>query len=397
VTLPFQGEGYVAARALGLRQPGWRATEAQLARLRTHELDALPIYGMPLRPLPERVIRAVCQAATEILTPPPSRGLGRLREAISRKLLTEDGLQVDPETEIVVTNGAMQAVNIVCRSLLNPGDEVLIPAPSFFFYGMVELAGATPVYVPTEEKMNWAWDVPRIEAAITPRTKLLILCSPVNPTGYVIPEATIQALCQLARDRNFLILADESYDRMVYDGTAFTSAAALHDFRDLIILVQSLTKSYAMAAWRIGYLVANQGLSDQFVKLLEWEILYGNVICQLAAAEAMSGPQDWLADISKEFQNYRDEVFPRIVDTPGLRCVKPGATPYMFVNVAELGISGDSFADVLVQEFGVPATGGSHFGSLNHVRLGFGARDKSTREELCRRVWEAASRCLAVK
>lgn len=285
-------------RAGSIQQPGWRATEEQLADLRTGGLDVLEVYGMPIRPLPDHVIRAIHEVEAELLVPPPSRGSLALRKAIAGKLAAENGAMVDPDEEIIVTNGAMQAINVVCRTLLNPGDEVLIPSPSFFFYGIVELAGGKTVYVPTEEDSGWAWDVDSIEEAITDRTRLLILCNPVNPTGYVVPEATIRAVCRLAQERGIYVLSDESYDRMIYDRVSFTSAAALHEYRHVLILVQSVTKSYAMSAWRIGYIVANAEISSYFAKLLEWESLYGNEICQRAAAAAISGPQDWLSDIA---------------------------------------------------------------------------------------------------
>jgi aspartate/methionine/tyrosine aminotransferase len=392
---PVRPQRFVAARTWQLRQPGWRATEAQIADLSRRGLDVLKVYGMPVRKLPEHVTLAAQAAAAELLLPPPSRGTAGLRGAIAEKLLGENGLQVDPERQIVVTNGAMQAINVVCRALLDPGDEVLIPAPTFFFYGMIELAGGTPVYVPTNEASGWSWDLDRIEGAITPRTKFLILCSPVNPTGHVVPEPVIRQIFELAEARDFLVVADESYDRMVYDGRTFASAANLRQFRDRLILVQSVTKSYAMAAWRVGYLVAPDDLVDEFAKVLEWETLYGNAICQRAAEAAIRGPQTWLADIATEFQGYRDEVWPHVAETPGLSCVKPGATPYMLVNVSALGINGDQFADLLVQEFGVPATGGSHFEAPFHTRIGFGGRDKNTRTELWQRIEQAAARVLA--
>jgi aminotransferase len=381
----------LSQKAGQVRRPGWRATEAQLSDLRRRGVDVLEIYGMPVRPLPGHVLSALRSAADRTLVPPPSRGLPELREAIAGKLSAENGATVDPEHEVIVTNGAMQAVNVICRSLLNPGDEVLVPSPSFFFYGMVELAGGQPVYVRMREDAGWSWEVDAIARAITGRTRLIILCNPVNPTGYVVPEPVIRAICGLAREHNIYVLADESYDRMVYDGATFTSTAGLPEYRDVLILVQSLTKSYAMSAWRIGYIVADAGLSDCFAKILEWEILYGNDICQRAAAAAITGPQGWLADIAEEFESYRDEIWPALTAVPGLSAVRPAATPYFLLNVARLGADGDQFAASLVGDFGVPATGGSHFDAPQHVRIGFGAPKRSTRAELCRRVEQAAA------
>jgi aspartate/methionine/tyrosine aminotransferase len=384
--------GEVAERVSHLRQPGWRATEEQVADLRSQGFDVLEVYGMPIRPLPEHIVKAVHEVEHELLVPPPSRGLPELREAIAGKMLAENGLTVDSETEILVTNGAMQAVNVVCRTLLNPGDEVLIPSPSFFFYGMVELAGGQPVYVRMKEDARWAWDLDAIADAITEKTKLLILCNPVNPTGYVVPDVSIEAIVRMAADRGVYVLSDESYDRMVYDAVPFHSAARFQEHRDGVILVQSITKSYAMSAWRIGYVVANAELSASFAKILEWEGLYGNVVCQRAAAAAIAGPQEWLSDIADEFEGYRNEVWPRLDAIAGLSAVQPSATPYFLLNVSRLGVAGDAFAESLVRDFGVPATGGSHFDAPDHVRIGFGAPRKDTREELCRRVEEAAGR-----
>jgi aspartate/methionine/tyrosine aminotransferase len=377
-------------QAAAIRQPGWRATEAQIADLRSGGLDVLEVFGMPIRPLPDHVIQAIHEVEHEVLVPPPSRGALVLREAIAGKIAAESGATVDPDEEIIVTNGAMQAVNVVCRTLLDPGDEVLVPSPSFFFYGSIELAGGSAVYVPTDEGVGWAWDVDAIAEAITERTKLLILCNPVNPTGYVAPEEVVRALCEVAQERGIFVLADESYDRMVYDGVSFASAARLEEYRDVLILVQSVTKSYAMSAWRVGYIVASEEISGSIAKLLEWEILYGNEVCQRAAAAAISGPQDWLSDIADEFEGYRNEIWPKLTAVPGLSAVRPSATPYILLNVSELGAGGDEFADYLVGDFGVPATGGSHFNAPGHVRLGFGAPKRETREELCRRVTEAA-------
>lgn len=388
--VPVEGRHTLSRRAIGLRQPGWRATESQLALLRQQGLDALKVFGMPLRQLPEHVTRVIHAAETEVLTPPPSRGLQALREAIAAKLARESRATVDPDTNVVVTNGAMQAVNLVCRAVLDPGDEVIIPSPSFFFYGMVELAGAMPVYVRMDEDAAWAWDVEAVRKAFTNRTKLVILCNPVNPTGYVAPDSTIREICSLAAEAGVYVLVDESYDRMVYDGIGFISAATLSEFQDIIILVQSVTKSYAMAAWRVGYAVANAAISTAVTNLLEWENLYGCEVSQRAAAAAIAGPQDWLIDIPDEFQKYRDDVWAAISEMPELHVVKPHATPYMLVNLSQLSVSGDDFADMLVREFGVPATGGSHFDAPQHCRLGFGAPDADTRHELGRRFLEAA-------
>jgi aminotransferase len=379
----------IASRIESLDQPGWRSTEAQMRQLAAEGVDVLTLYGMPIRALPQHVIAAAEDEARRLPVPPPSRGLLELREAIAEKLSREADVDFDAEREILITNGAMQAVNVVCRTLLDPGDEVLMPSPTFFFYGIVELAGGTPVYVPSSENDEWSWNIERLEAAITSRTKLILLCSPVNPTGFVASKEMLTSVFDVAARHDLLVLSDESYDRMVYEDR-YVTAARVRQHRDRTILIRSITKSYAMASWRIGYIVSPPELTDAFAKVLEWEVLYGNSICQRAAAAAISGPQEWLQDIASEFKSYRDEIWPEVNAVEGLSVVRPKATPYMFVNVSDLGATGDDFASLLTLRYGVPVTSGRHFVSKDHVRVGFGALEDRTRAELCRRVRLAA-------
>jgi aspartate/methionine/tyrosine aminotransferase len=301
----------------------------------------------------------------------PSRGLPALREAIAAHVAREGNLLLD-ETNVVVTNGAMQALNMVMRALLNPRDEVLLPAPCYFFDGVVRLAGGHPVLVPMEEQGGYAWDLDRIAAAITPRTKLLVISTPVNPTGYVPAPADMEALLALAARHNLLILSDESYNRLLYDGLSTASMAWLPGGQERTIIVQSMSKGFALHPWRVGYVVAPAALIPAFTKVLEWEVLQVNHICQAVALAALAGPQDWLAGVAAEFARLRDQLWPAVQATSALRCPRPQGGPFLFLSAPTTGWTSAQLSHWLLWEWGIPTTSGEYFHAPHHMRLAFG-------------------------
>lgn len=372
--LPWSAEAMVADNVRALLPVGSRILDSDLALRQemsggrdTLVLPAYPMLGLPLH------IREAAQAATANPRETPSRGLPTLREAIAAKMAREGNLAIDADTRVLVTNGAMQALDVVMRTLLNPHDEVLLPAPSYFFDGVVRLAGGDPVLVPMEEDESYTWDLDRIAAAITPRTKLLVISSPVNPTGYVLGQSELQALLDMAVRHNMLILTDESYERLLYDGTPSASVAWLPGAEERTIIVQSVTKSYALPQWRIGYIVAPAALVSAFTKVLEWEVLHVNHICQAVAEAALAGPQDWLAGVVAEFQKNRDALWPAVQSTGLLRCPRPRGGPFLFISAAALGWTSDQIYRWLLWEWGIPTTSGAYFHMPHHVRLAFGA------------------------
>lgn len=363
----LSGERFLAR----LPSVGSRALEARIVEARRRGIDVLRLSPYPVRPLPEHVSEAAQRAIRENREA-PTRGLPALREAIAATVMSETGRTIDPAREVVVTNGGMNALNVVFRALLAPGDEVLIPAPSYFFHGPVTLAGGCPVHVLMSEEHGFAWDHDALREAITPRTRAILISSPVNPTGYVASAADLEAVAQLALDAGLFVVSDESYDRLIYDGRPHLSPFARAEIADRTILIKSFTKSFAMPAWRVGYVVGPAAIIDECVRAVEWDVLYNNHVAQAAAVAAMSGSQDWLRGIADEFQSARDTLLQSLRRVDWIRCTRPGGGPFLFLDIAARFASSEAASKALL-EVGVPTTPGHYFQSDRHVRLAFGA------------------------
>ncbi|MDQ3810525.1 MAG: aminotransferase class I/II-fold pyridoxal phosphate-dependent enzyme [Chloroflexota bacterium] len=368
-------------------------TADQLAALRSAGTDVLELYGAPYWLPPEHVLRA---AAENVADPEAahSQGMPALRRAIADRLERENRLSADPETEILVTSAAMHGLYIAFTTLLDPGDEVLLHTPAFYFYGSIELAGGVPVYAPSSEEAGWAWDARRLEAALTPRTKLLVVNTPTNPTGYVATREDLEAVADVARRHDLVVVSDEAYDHMVYDGREHISIASLPGMKERTVTVCSFTKSYAMKQWRLGFMVAPSPLLPAMRKLLEWNLLECNHVAQHAGLAALTGAQGWVADIARRMERCRDLMLEGLAGSRGISFARPGGGPFLFLNVAGLGVDGAQFARTLLYEHGVPMDPGGPFGSTDHVRLLFGGEDHVVREA-ARRIRAACERIAA--
>ena len=233
-------------------------------------------------PLPEHVREAVLAALDEHAVTPPSRGHLALREAIARSLPAP----ADPEREILVTNGAMHALSLTFRALLEPGDEVIVPTPCYFFGGLIERAGGVFVPVPS-------WDPEAIERAVTPRSRALVLTNPNNPDGHLPSRAEIDELLALASRHGLTVITDEAYERCIHEGELACAWGAPN-----VILIRSLGKSLAMPAWRIGFVAAEPAVIDACLRELEWDVIRVSHVAQRAATAALEGPQDWLDEVA---------------------------------------------------------------------------------------------------
>ncbi len=338
---------------------------------RERGVDVLPLMPYSERPTEPYVVEAV-EREIHLNREAPSRGLPELRAAVSAYIGDEIGRSVDPKTEVLITNGGMQALNLVFRSILNPGDEVIIPAPCYFFGGCVELAGGHPVHVQMDEADGFAWDIERIAAAITSRSVAIVVTTPVNPTGVVLTEDVLTAIVKLACERDLLIVSDESYDTMVYDGAAHVCIAGLPGTTGRTVLIRSFTKSFSMPAWRVGYVVGPPDIISACAKALEWEQLHSTHLAQAAAAAVMGGPREFQIQMTSEFQRARDTICPLVRDIPGLQVKEPAGGPFLFYNVSEVFASSEDASRALL-EAGVPTTPGHYCQSDQHVRMAFGA------------------------
>jgi len=269
---------------------------------------------------------------------------------------------------------------VVFTTLLDPGAEVVMYRPAFFFFGAIRLAGGVPVYAETRQEENWQWDAKALRKAITPKSRMIVINSPTNPTGYVASEDDLRAVAEIAEEHDLFLVSDESYDNILYDGRRHLRLAALPGFRDRTITICSFTKTLALQPWRVGFILAPSHLIAHFQKVLEWTVLRCSHVAQRVAQAALEGPQAWVSEIATRFQRARDIMAGELNSAPGLSFAFPGGSPFLFVNVTHLGLSGAEFSHWLLNEYGVPTDPGAFFGSDGHVRLPFGGPDEVVRE-----------------
>jgi aspartate/methionine/tyrosine aminotransferase len=339
---------------------------AQLAHERG--IDVIPLTGSPRFPLVPHVVDALIQAAQQHPTP-PAVGMLELRVAIADKLGRDNQIVVDPDQQVLVTNGAKQALHVVLTSLLEVGDEVVFPSPSYVYSGTIELAGGVPHPVLMSEAEGYRWDPQRLEQALTPRTKVLLLNNPMNPTGFVADLDVLQAVADLADRHNLVVVMDEAHERLVYDGRRHVSLAALPEALDRTITVHSMSKGYNLMGYRVGYVAGPAPAIASATKILEWNSLSNNFLSQVAALAVLTGPQGWLRAMVKRCEDNRNLINTAINGTEGLSVVPPNGGAAHFVNVSNLGMDGDEFSDRLLMEYGVSTDPGTVFGEPNHVRL----------------------------
>ena len=293
--------------------------------------------------------------STSTTVTPPSRGHLELREAIARSLPAP----ADPEREILVTNGAMHALSLVFRALLDAGDEVIVPTPCYFFAGLVERAGGTFVPVATRAQDCWRWDPEAIEAAVTSRSRVLVLTNPNNPTGYLPTRAELDDLLAVASRHGLTVVADEAYERCIHDGELASAWGAPN-----VILVRSLGKSLAMPAWRIGFVAAEPPVVDRCLRELEWDVIRVSHVVQRAAAAALDGPQGWLDEFAGRYRRDRDVAHAAVVDHSVLSALLPPATPFLWLKLGPL--SSENLVDA-----GIAVVDGAAFGMPGYARLPF--------------------------
>ena len=297
----------------------------------------------------------------------------RLRRAIAEKLERMNHLNVDPTKEIMVTCGGEEAVAAALFALLEKGDEVLIADPSYSPYSsLTKIAEAEPVYVPLDEKNGYCFDLEKLEAAITNKTKLLILCTPGNPTGTMMDGESLRKLAEICCRHDILVLADEAYEQVLYDGNKHISMASLPSMWERTITVQSFSKTYSMCGWRIGYLVAPAELMRIVVRAHQTVAMNACSFGQLGALEALTGPQDSLYAMLAEFDRRRLLLYNGLKEL-GIPCSRPQAAFYLFPDIGEFGMDSFTFAELLLDKYGVATVPGVEFGKNgeNHLRISY--------------------------
>lgn len=325
-------------------------------------------------------IRAICDGKTKYT---PAAGIIPLRKAIAHRLKEDCGVDYD-YTQIVVASGAKHSVYIALAAITNPGDEIIIPAPFWVsYYEMVRMVGGTPVIVEAGEEQNFKITAQQLEAAITEKTKCLMLNNPSNPTGMIYSADELRAIADVCVKHDLYILADEIYYQLIFDGIEFTSIASLGDeVKERTLLVNGVSKSYAMTGWRVGYCAANKTLAKIMSNFLSHSTGAPSTISQWASVEALTGPQEGIEAMRLAFLERRDYIVKRINSIPGVSCIVPNGAFYVMMNIEQLigkTLGGkliendDDFAVALLEKALVAVVPCSGFGMKNFVRWSYAA------------------------
>ena len=312
----------------------------------------------------------------------PATGIPELKQAICDAYERDNGLKY-ASTQIAVSNGAKHSIHNVLTALCGPGDEVIIPAPYWVSYSeLVTLTGATPVIVETTEQSGFRMNADQFQNAITPQTKLLMLNNPCNPTGAAYTIENLEALAKVAVERDILVMSDEIYDKLIYEGSEFRSFATFGpEVAERTIIVNGVSKAYAMTGWRIGWTISPEVLTKAMTKLQSQETSNPCSVSQYAAIAALNGPQDCVEEMRQEFAKRRSYVLQRLRAIPDVSFAEPGGAFYVFFNVSKhfgksLGSgktvdNASDFCTAILEDAHVGLVTGDAFGAPGYVRLSF--------------------------
>lgn len=346
--------------------------------------------GIPSFPTPPHIVEAVCRAVRDL--PESGKytlgpGLPALREAVAEHLASEKGIRVDPDRELCITVGAMEALSAAVLTVVDRGDEVLLPSPNYASHiEQVLLAEGVPVFVPLTRD-DWQLDVDAMRRAVSPRTRAVILCNPHNPTGANFRESDLRAMAALAVEHDLFVIADETYDFLTYDGEPHFSLASIPEIKDRLIATYSFSKKYAMTGWRVGYVCASEELLDQIMKVHDAVAICAPTVSQLAALAALQGPQECVVEIREALERRRDLTCARLDRLKEhFAFVRPRGAYYLMARSLQPGVSSMTLALRLLNEARVITIPGAAFGpdGEHHIRLSFGGREEEIEEALDR-------------
>ncbi|MBW4542556.1 MAG: pyridoxal phosphate-dependent aminotransferase [Myxacorys chilensis ATA2-1-KO14] len=310
----------------------------------------------------------------------PAAGEPKLRDAIAHKLQSDNNLCYSADN-IIITNGGKHSLYGLMMALIEPGDEVIIPVPFWVSYPeMVKLAGGTPIMVNTTAEAHYKITPDQLQQAITPKTKLFVLNSPSNPTGMVYTPDEIRAIAQVIVEKDILVVSDEIYEKLLYDGAEHLSiGAASPEVFDRTIISHGFAKAYSMTGWRVGYLAAPVEIIKAATKIQGHSTSNVCTFAQYGAIAAYEGSQECVEQMRQAFAERRQAIFDLITAMPGLTCVKPDGAFYLLINISKFGMGSLEFCDRLLTEHQVAAIPGIAFGVDDHIRLSY-ATDMTTIE-----------------
>lgn len=358
------------------------ALTALAKKLKSEGVDVVSLTaGEPDFPTPRHIKDAAVKAIEENFTKyTVNAGIPELRTAIVNKLKKDNNVPADA-SQILVSNGAKHSIFNALQAICNKNDEVIIPAPYWVSYPeMVKLVDAVPVILKTTEKTDFKISAAQLKKAVTKKTKALILCSPSNPTGSVYTPDELKEIAKVIQKSGIFVIADEIYEKVIYDGAVHFSLGSIPEIKDQVITVNGVSKAYSMTGWRIGFLAAAQAVVDAAEKVQSQVTSGPNSIAQKAATAAFAGSDDEVQKMTAEFKKRRDYIHAAMTAIPGVTSTMPGGAFYLFPNVSAFyGKSyngfkvrnSDDMAQFLIKEAQVVTVPGSGFGANNNIRLSY--------------------------
>jgi len=348
-----------AARARALEATGREVIHLEIGE---------PDFDTPVN-VREAAKRALDGGATHYA---PFPGIPDLRAAIAEDFSARRGLAIPPD-RVFVTVGGKGVMYYAIMALVEPGDEVIVPDPGYPIYASVtRFVGGTVVSIPIRQENDFRLDIDELISLVTPRTRLIVLNSPANPTGGVLTREDLERIAAIAIERDLVVLSDEIYGRILYEGE-HVSIASLPGMADRTIVLDGFSKTYAMTGWRLGYAIVPEWLAFAFGRLIINSVSSATTFAQVGAVEALRGPQDAVDAMVAEFRARRDLVVDGLNSLPGLSCLRPKGAFYVFPDVSGTGRTGDEIAHLLLHAAGVSVLSGTAFGEVGkqHIRLSY--------------------------
>lgn len=359
--LPKQQIRVMFNRARQLEQEGQRIIHLEIGR---------PDFDTPAH-IVEAAVQALHEGKHHYC---PNAGIPELRQAVAEKYLNEYFLTYDPENEILITNGVAEGIFLAVNALLNPGDQLLIPDPRWVNYEPDAFAAlADPVSYSLSAENGFQPDPEEIEDKITPRTRMLVLASPSNPTGGVTGEEVFARLAKLAQKHNLVVVSDEIYEKIIYAPAQHICAASLEGMRERTLVLNGLSKFYSMTGWRLGFALGPPSLIEPMLRLHQYMITSTNTFAQWGGVMALHGNQAPALAMVEEFERRRDYIAQAVAELPGFSCTRPAGAFYLFPSVKETGFTGIELSRILLEKAGVATVAGEHFGGkgAGHLRISY--------------------------
>jgi aspartate aminotransferase len=364
----------ISHRAASLAPSLTLAIDSKAKQMKAEGIDVVGFgAGEPDFDTPQHIKDACAKALAEGFTKyTPAAGIPELRQAIADKFKRDNGLSYKPSQVIVSCGGKHSCYNVILATC-EEGDEVIIPSPYWLSYPeMVKLAGATPVILPTTDHTEFKVTPDQLHAAITPRTRLFILNSPSNPTGSLYTRDEIKALGDICVEKGVLIMSDEIYEKLVYDGATHTSVASFSPAHcEHTIIVHGFAKAYSMTGWRLGYLAAPEPIAKAVDAIQSHSTSNPTSFAQKGAVAALNGPQDHLPIWLAEYAKRRAYAWKKLNSIPGISCVNAKGAFYLFPNISKLGLKSTGFCAKLLEQEKVAAVPGIAFGADDYLRISY--------------------------